>query len=243
MPETITSSEVLSEMNVEARTILAFSVDEDIIKQVQWLPQGWNVAPPNAGPFKDANLLVIVSDRLLVQDKEGNPLSSQETNQLAVIGILAQNAERNVQGVIIAFGLSAKTDGAPGPYSVFKSAKTSFNKDISAKSGENSQVSEAWSFNSEGGEKISVRLKYDRSTPARANDAVTRAHSLTNPDFYRIYHADHALDVLQSSVISQKDYTITGLKLGKVFNGSEKLVHIISQPWAVRRVYVQERNR
>jgi hypothetical protein len=127
MPETIMNSEVLSEMNVEARTVLAFSVDENILDQLQWLPQGWRPVPPGAGPFKDANILVIFSDRLLVQDKDGKALPGQETNPLVIIAVLAQNAEiKDIQGVpvIIAFGLSAKVGGTPGPYEVFKPVRS-----------------------------------------------------------------------------------------------------------------------
>ena len=93
MPESIAISEVLSELNVESRTILAFRVDEKIVEQVQWLPPGWKVAPSNAGPFKDANLLVIFSDRLLVQDKEGNPMPGPEIeNPLWVIVLVCKTS-------------------------------------------------------------------------------------------------------------------------------------------------------
>jgi hypothetical protein len=239
MPDEARVLDVLSELNVETRTILVFSVYEKNIEKVKWLPTGWKVNPAAGGPFKGGNLLLIFSDRLLVQDQDGKPIINQESNQLVVAGLLAQNPKKNLQGVVIAFGLSAKSDGAPGPYGVFHPANCSFTKQIDVKPNEKDLVKESWLFNNSAGFNISLELQYNRGIPVRADDAITKAFSLAKEDFYRIYRADQALDVLQSDGIYKKDFKIKGPILTEIFDGAEKLISVVSQPWTVRRVFVQ----
>lgn len=243
MADTI-NPEVLSELNVEARTVLAFFIDEELIGAAQLLPQGWVAAAPGGGPFKGANLLIIVSDRLLIQDKESKPLTGQETNQLAVVAVLAQQVEGTEKGVVISFGLSAKTQAAPGPYEVFEPAEASVKKAILVKDGD-ATTEEEWHFKSAAQNLLSLQLTYTRGTPVRDRDAVTRAYSLAKPDFYRVYHADQGADLLHSHTsgvnrISRINYQITGPRLDKLFNGAEKLLSVVSQPWTVRSVFVKQ---
>ena len=57
--------------NVDSRVILAFHVNENAAQA--WLPDGWMMAPFSKGPLAGANLLVVLVDRHLARDAEGNP--------------------------------------------------------------------------------------------------------------------------------------------------------------------------
>src|SRR4051794_36435585 len=106
------SSESLTELNVESRIVLAYAVTETAVRSL--LPQGWTSAPAETGPSQGANLTIIFSDRLLVQNSDGQPLPDQATNQLAVVVVPAHQPDTAARGVMIVFGISARVAGAPG---------------------------------------------------------------------------------------------------------------------------------
>jgi uncharacterized protein (TIGR02246 family) len=241
--ELAAAAEILTELNVEARTVLGFTARETVVKTQ--LPVGWSPSPAETGPLKGTNLLVIFSDRLLVQSADGKPLPGQAANQIAVVGVPAKQAETNAQGVMLTFGLSARPEGAPGPYDVFLPAAAQIERVLSSGPGTARDAEEQWSFTSEGGERLRLRLRYSRGVPVRAMDVVTRVFSAKDPTFYRIYHADQGADVLRSDVtgsdaISHLEFGVEGRRLGALFDGSERLVSVVSQPWTVRRVFLPQ---
>jgi uncharacterized protein (TIGR02246 family) len=236
-------AEILTELNVEARTVLGFNALEEALKTQ--LPAGWTPNPAETGPLKGANLLIIFSDRLLVQSSDGQPLPGQAANQITVVAVPAQNAETKARGVMIIFGLSARPEGAPGPYNVFLPAAAYVERILSSGPGDAREAAEQWSFTSEGGDRLKLRMRYSRGVPVRSMDALTQAFSGKDPTFYRIYHADQGADVLRSAVtgsdaISDLEFGIEGNRLGALFDGSERLVSVISQPWTVRHVFLPQ---
>lgn len=233
-------AETLAELNVEARILLACQVREAVLERL--LPAGWKATPAESGPSQGANLNVILADRQLVQDAGGKPVSGHATNHLVVIAVPAQHPEMGARGVMIVVGLSARPEGAPGPYGVFLPAAANVNRILSSGPGETREAKEEWSFASGDGERLSLRLRYTRGVPTRS-ETQTRAYSVKDPTFYRIYRADQGADVLRSAAagkdaISELDFSADGPRLGALFDGSERLVGVISIPWTVRRAFL-----
>jgi hypothetical protein len=232
--------ETLAELNVEARTVLAFSVEEAVVNDL--LPVGWKATPAQAGPSAGANVNLIFADRLLVQNADGTPVQGQATNQLAVVAVPAQHVDSGARGVVIASGLSARDEGAPGPYEVFSKAEVSVERVLSSGAGETREAAERWNFAGGDGEQFQLRLRYVRGVPTRS-ETETRAYSRKKPGFYRIYRADQGADVLRSSAtnvdaISEFEFNAQGLRISSLFNGSERLISVISIPWTVRRAFL-----
>jgi hypothetical protein len=183
--------DLLVERNVEARTVLALQVDERELER--FVPERWTSAPAGAGPSSGANLNVILSDRLLVQDRVGSSVPMGSLNQLAVLAVPADHAYSRARGVIIAFGLSASPEGAPGPDGVFMSADAAkFERTVAADSQGLRIVQEQWLFSSADGERLQVQLKQSRGIPIRSTPT-TRAWSGLDPTSYRTYRADQGL--------------------------------------------------
>jgi hypothetical protein len=231
---------VLAELNVESRTVLAFRVADAAIQKL--LPAEWSAVPNAAGPSQGTNLNLIFTDRLLVQEASSEPMPGQATNQLVVLAVPARRHDATAQGVLILFGLSAQPAGAPGPYGVFQAATAATERLLSS-TGMNERVAaEKWHFAAASGEQLSLQLEYQRGIPARSA-SVTRAYSADNPQFFRTYHADQAVDVLRSSLtnvdrISHLTFSARGGLLDDLFDGSEQLVSVYSLPWTVRQAFL-----
>jgi hypothetical protein len=232
----------VAELNVEARSTLAFKAEEAAVASL--LPAGWKASPQETGPSKGANVIVIFSDRLLIQSADGKPMEGQATNQIAVLAVPALNPNTNERGVMIVFGLSARSSGAPGPYGVFLLADEANVERIfrSGPGDENRVAEEQWSFAAKDGERLSLRLRYKRGIPNRANTEI-RAYSAYDPSFYRTYSADQGADVLRSStngkdIIDEIHFSAGGPRLGALFDASEQLVSVIALPWTVRQAFL-----
>jgi uncharacterized protein (TIGR02246 family) len=240
MASSTPDSEILTEMNVEARTILAYQAPQKALEDL--LPPEWVLTPPDTGPSTGANLNLIFSDRLIVQTADGRPEPGDATNQIAVLAAAGQNARTGARGVLILYGLSAKPSGAPGPYGVFSPADADVERILTSRSPENGMATERWNFHSENGDQIHLQLSYSRNVPVRS-DTETRAYSAKNPDFYRIYRADQGAVILRSGAtgtdsVVENHLKASGPLLGPLFDGTEHLVSITSIPWTVRRVFL-----
>jgi hypothetical protein len=234
-----TTSNVLTELNVESRTILAFRVDQAQLQA--FLPAGWRENPPQTGPSKGSNVNVIFSERLLVQNAAGEALIGQAVNHIAVVAIPAQHIESGRIGVMISFGLSGREEGAPGPYGVFLPSESYVERIWKAGPADSRQLAERWSFSSQNGDSLNCKLQYPRSLPTRSTSQ-TVAYSAKDPDFYRVYDADQSLDILSSTVTGSGDISAAvfesrGPRLAALFMRAE-LISVASQPWIVRRVFV-----
>lgn len=230
----------LAELNVEARTVLAFRVRDEALNGL--LPEGWQAAPIEGGPSKGANLNLIFTDRLLVQQADGQPLPGQATNQLAVIALPAVHPQTGARCVVIAMGLSARAEGAPGPYGVFEPAEVDMERLVRT-GPEGARVGEEqWHFRGGSGEQLRLRLQYAAGVPGRSSSDTT-AYSAKNPGFYRVYRADQGAVVLQGNGVApdatlKVDFGAMGPRLGRVLDGSQQLVSVLSVPWTVRRAFV-----
>ena len=70
---TLAQAETLVESNLLFRIYMAFNVDQAAAQA--WLPDPWKAVSLPKGPFKGANLYLILDDRFLNQDAEGKPTS------------------------------------------------------------------------------------------------------------------------------------------------------------------------
>ena len=225
----------LDELNVETRLLLTFALPDAAL--AGFLPAGWQSNPAPQGPAKDANLLLVLADRLIVQDASSAPLPGQSPNQLAVVAIPAKS--EHGAGLVIAYGLSAEAGGAPGPYRVF--APATFTLDRRSRNG-GQNCEESWNVAGADGEKISLSTRYRRG-PVLRSSTETRAYSGADPSFCRIYLADQGADPLQlggtpGERLDSFELTCEGPRLSQLSDRSTRLLSVISVPWTVRRAFL-----
>jgi hypothetical protein len=143
---------------------------------------------------------------------------------------------------MIVGGFSAK-EGAPGPYGVNLPAEVRMERVLRAGPDGARRGEERWTIaEGEGGERVDLRLRYTAAVPSRANPEV-RVYSAWNPEFYRIYRVDQGSDALRGAAagadrVEECAFSAAGGRLGALFDGSERLVGVLSMPWYVRRVFL-----
>jgi hypothetical protein len=102
-------AQTLVESSAEAQFQLDFQVPQSALKS--FVPSGWTLNVATRGPAKDANLRVILIERMTINGPEGSPVGDG-CNLLVYLTVPVTNPSgENVQLVI--GGLTE--DGAPGP--------------------------------------------------------------------------------------------------------------------------------
>jgi hypothetical protein len=234
-------TETFSAATNDHRTYLYFQVPEATVQRV--LPNGWQAAPPQSGPAQGANLVLILLDQIMALDAQAKPVAGG-TNQLAVLGVPARNAATGAAGTVIFDGFAAKAAGAPGAYGVYEPAEMRLERSIQAGPGEARRGEERWTVVTQGGggNRLEIRLRYVATTPTRLTSEA-RVYSARNPDFYRIYRVEQGNDVVRSGPagvdrVEEFALAASGPRLGALFDGTERLIAILSVPSYVRQIFL-----
>ena len=210
-----------TEWSTESRTILAFKVNPNALRAR--LPPGWESAPSTAPASTGANLNLTVMDRTIVLDGQGKPLRTG-TSRCAVLTVPAKNAAGATNNIVIG-GISP--DGA-GAYGVYLSATTAhLERTVTVDRDAHARVQETWDFAAQPGERISVRIVYQRGAVTKSH-ADTVVRSAIHPEFQRTYHIDQATDVVRGAGIPDRverlDVAVSGPALASLFDGSQRVV-------------------
>jgi hypothetical protein len=220
----------------EARTNLAFRVSDTIVQKV--LPPGWLSSPFATGPSRGANLTVTFMDWLTVQEPDGTPGKTYRSVGISV------PAKRNGTDATISMsiaGLSSPSGYAPGPYGNSVTAKSTVTRMLRTDDQGASSAKEAWHFEVESGDTIQLELQFVRGIAARSQ-LETKVHSAVNPDFYRIYRVEQALDVVRSADgtdhAQRYFFKASGPLFSRLFDGSEQLISVTSLPWFSRQAFL-----
>jgi hypothetical protein len=235
-------AETFSVANSDHRNYLYFQVPEATARRA--LPDGWQAVPAQSGPAQGANLVVILIDQLAAHDAQGAPAGGG-TNQLAVLAVPARNAATGAEGLMVFSGFSARPEGSPGAYGVYAPAEVRVERALRAGPGGERRGEERWTVAAEGGggsDRLEVRLRFGAAAPVRtAYEA--RVYSARNPDFFRIYRVVQGNDFVRSGPagvdrVEEFAFAASGPRLGALFDGSERLVAILSVPSYVRQVFL-----
>ena len=141
-------------------------------------------------------------------------------------------------------GFSAKAEGAPGAYGVYEPAEVRLERSVQAGPGNARRGEERWTVATQGGggNRLELRLRYAAAMPNRlASEA--RVYSARNPDFYRIYRVEQGNDFVRSGPagldrVEEFALAASGPRLGALFDGTERLVAILSVPSYVRQIFL-----
>jgi hypothetical protein len=233
---TLAQAETLVESGLFLRIYVAFSVDQKAAQA--WLPATWKSVSLPRGPFKGANLLVILDDKFIVQDGEGKP-NMGGTYCVAVLVAYGKN-EQTGKFAPFVIRLYWPYDDL-GPYkngvkaTVFRGT-TLQGADLGGK------VSEVWKVQDGAGGIMEFLMGYQRAIPQRTQREFT-VHSSVEPDFYRIYRDDYANELVKSipagiDRVKNYKFRVTMSELSEMFDGSEQLVGISVNPCRVRKVFL-----
>jgi hypothetical protein len=208
----------------EARIVLAFQVRQKAVQSL--LPTGWLPCPLTTGPGKGANLTVSFIDQLFVQTSDGK---TQDISPVGALGIPAKQTDTGETAVMVFGGFSPNPRYAPGVYGNFVLARPAVERSIGIDEAGTSHAQECWEFCSDGGEGISLDLRY------------ARGEATSIPDLCRLYRIEQAVDVVHSTIagidrVGKFKFKASGKRLSSLFNDVERPISIISNPWYTRQV-------
>jgi len=221
--------------NVDVRTVLAFKVADAAVQK--FLPDGWQPDVVTAGPAKDVNLRVTFIDRIVNQDAAGKALEPVRIAHLSIPGKMKGSQKG---GTMLFRIYSSSAGGVPGPYGVSVHAPANMERKVRIDPAGIGTVEESWEFKSQDGDSIQLQIQYARgaSTPDKAE---TKFYSAAKPEFYRIYRSEQSTDVVRSPAADRVQkvlFKASGPTLWPLFDGSEQLIGVTSDPWYTRQTFL-----
>jgi len=234
---TLAQAEKLVESSLFLRIYLAFNVDQKAAQK--WLPSPWKAVSMPKGPFKGANLCVLLDDRFIVQDGEGKPYLGG-TYCIAVLIAFGKNEQTGDFAPFVTRIYWPHDD--PSCYKNAVKATVSREAALKVSTSESVTGSEVWKVQDTAGGMLEFRMDYQGTVPKRIKREL-KVRSSVEPDFVRIYRDDYAEDVVKSmpagiNRVKNYQFRVTMSELKKMFNGSEQLVGISVIPCCVRQGFL-----
>jgi hypothetical protein len=233
------SAQTLQEHSAEARFQLDLHVPDAAL--AAFLPTGWTPNVAAQGPAKDANLRVIFIDRMTINGPDGKPLGKGMNRLVYLAAPVKDPSGTNAQ--LIIGGLTADPADAPGPFGNYLPAVT-HSVQRSTASGATGPVldSQDWVFATATGERIEMRIRFERGVGNKGNPADVRFYSAKNPGFYQISRQEQVLDILRNVTTNPPDrvrdfsFKGSGGAFAKLFDGTERVLSWDNIIWLNRSV-------
>lgn len=230
-------AETLASTNADSRLLVAFDVPDAALAEA--LPPGWSSAPFGGGALAGADMVMVFVDSHEYRDPEGKPKHGGRYRGLAMAApARADGSEKTVFMVTHVY----ISDAAINPYKNSVGSRVT-REVVSTGSGSDAAATrESWSVAPETGGRLAVSLEWGAGVPGRSQ-AESLVHSAVEPDFFRIYRYDQYVDLVMSGP-AQVDRTeslavdVAIPELAALFDGSERLVGVLSVPWYMREVWL-----
>ncbi len=234
---TLAQAETRVESSLFFRIYLAFSVDQKAAQA--WLPAPWKAVSFPKGPFKGANLFVILDDKFIVQDGEGKTYKGGTYCSVALVAF--GKSEQTGEFAPFDIRLYWPYDD-PGPYKIgvkatVRRGATLHGADLGPGTG-----TEVWRVQDRAGGVLEFWMDYQRAVPKRTKKEF-KVRSSVDPNILFNYQDDYAVDIVKSipagiDRVQNYQFRVTMSELGKMFDGSEQLVGILVNPSRVRQKFL-----
>lgn len=233
------SAETLQEYSAEARFQLDLHVPDAAIGA--FLPPGWSPNVAAQGPAKGANLRVIFIDRMTINGPDGKPVGKGSNRLVYLAAPVKDPSGANVQ--LIIGGLTADPADAPGPFGNYLPATTySVQRTTTSATAGPGIDSQDWVFAAATGERIEMRIRFERGVGNKGNSADVKFYSAKTPGFYQISRQEQVLDILRNATTNPPDrvrdfsFKASGGSYAKLFDGTEKVLSWDNIVWLNRSV-------
>lgn len=231
-------AEHLVQSSTEMRTYIYLQVQDEKLKKL--IPEGWALNP-GTKLLQGANIAMVFIEGLAAADAENKPMPFHDS--YVVVGVLAKNLQSGVSTFMVVSGFIPPTQSAPGPYGAYSNAKVSMSKQVKTDDA-SSNRSESWSFVTDSGERLNFSTEFQLGVGIKSH-IEPRVYSGIKPDFYRIYKVDQTSDTVHSAAPEGKkaksvSFSANGPQLGEIFDGSERIVAVVSVPAYQRAIYLPD---
>jgi hypothetical protein len=235
---TANAAEKFSGSNVDVRTTLAFKAPDAAVQKL--VPEGWEIVVPAAGPFKGANLFMVLIDSVSALDADGKAVAPFRG---AVLAFPARKKGTEAVVTMVADGVAERA-GAPGAYGVYRPGGGLVERKVTFSAGAKPTAEETWVFTADDGHAIEARIQYERGA-ATQSKVEAKTYSGAKPEFYRIYKWEQVADLVRSAAlgvdrVAKISIKTTGARYAPLFDGSEQLTGMVSLPMYSRSVFLPE---
>ena len=230
---TLAQAETLVEDSLFFRIYLAFSVDQNAAQA--WLPAPWKAVSVPKGPFKGANLYVLLDDKFIVLDGKGKPHKGGTYCLAALIGF-GKNQQTGEFAVFVTRTYWPYDD----PHGYKNAVKATVFRGATLQGADlGGRVSEVWTVRDSAGGTMEFLMDYQRAVPKRTKREF-KVRSSVDPDILFNYRDDYAYEVVKSipagiDRVKNYKFRVTMSELSEMFDGSEQLVGISVNPSRVRQ--------
>ncbi|MCU9850185.1 hypothetical protein OEZ60_19535 [Defluviimonas sp. WL0024] len=219
----------------DARILIAFQADEAAVQAM--LSVGWQSVPFPGGALDGANMLLVLVDRYLARDAEGNPSDPASFRTTALVCLAKGEGSEEERTYATAERYDPYGNGAAAE---IRRSATLESADRTAPN-----RTEEWSVEPESGGELAFTLRYQSGTPPWSSSEGMPCSS-TAPDVHRIDRYEQLVDVAMSGPLGMvldgdKSLGSSVEGLGGLFGGSEKVVAAMAIPMSVREVFLPRR--
>jgi len=187
--------------------------------------------------------MIAFRNRLQVthHDAEGTHRAGEQ-DRGAVLLAAVKNYETQESGVWVLRSLAASPASVPGPYHNSKLVTVHMEQRMETYDHGNGVGVERWQVEDEGGQELSMYLRYGIGMPVRTIGE-SKVRGGPDPDFSRIYRTDRGIDVVRSlpnavDRVEEFNFRNTLSEFKEIFDGSEQVVSISVEPWYMRQVFL-----
>jgi hypothetical protein len=213
----------------DSRTTLLYHLSDQTVQKI--LPVGWQSAPTAEG----VNLQLLFSENIFAKNADGTTGS----NERVVTWVLPAKRMDSAEKVALVIGGFISKEKAPGPYGAWSPATSSLIRITTAGPDDQPRIKEAWKFTAESGDTINLEIEYKRGVLSHGKSEA-KIFSAVKDGFYRIYRVDQASETIPAASphLANVKFKATGPALRQVFDGSERLVGVVSVPWFARQIFL-----
>lgn len=230
------TAETYAGANAESRIILGLAVSPEAAGA--WLPEGWSPLTLPRGPLGGANLIVVLLDRQLQLDGSDAATDPASLRGVVFASFAVKPGEERPRLFVTRVYSTAPE---PDPYGVARAAAISREMNLGA--GQDTAMRhERWQVAPAEGGAMTLDLRHAVGAHAWTNGE-SRIHSAADPDFSRIYRFEQLDDVAMSEAMAMPlsgeavlEWALPEFET--VFDGTEKLVSIVSRPHYLVRIYL-----
>ena len=223
--------------NVDSRVLLAFHVNENAAQA--WLPDGWLIESYSTGPLAGANLLVVLVDRHLARNAEGNPTTPSSYRGVALVSPGSQEGSDETRTYV------TRMYATPPGYDPYRNAiNARIGRSATHEAADNAAPvrTEEWTVTPDSGGEMRFALSYKSGIPSWSKGQAL-PYSNIDPAFHRIYRYDQLVDLVMSipagkTLAGEAKFVSTIPEIAPMFDGNETLIAIISVPAYVRKVFL-----
>ena len=234
-------AETLVETSSEARFQLDLHVPDAAL--AAFLPAGWTPNVSTQGNAKDANLRAVFIDRLTINGPDGKPLGKTGTSRLVYLVAPVKNSNGEAVQLVIG-GLTDDPADAPGPFGNYLLA-TTHTMQRSTSSGTGPILdSQDWVFAAPSGERMELRIRFERGVANRQNPTDVKFYSAKNPTFYQVSRQEQVIDVTRNATTNPpdrvKDFSFKGSggSFSKLLDDTVKVLSWDNVIWINRSVFL-----